>query len=195
MGAIVDAIAPESPPQGSEQGLLARGGNDGFGIEPGHGTLPIDDPRGLLKEIGQTPFGSVLLPILMVTTILCRSTGALLLLFCGIALLWLSTRYQTLSGFDIMPVVGFVKSSARFKPNPGEVADVFETPFAFLMDPKNHERRSRETPDGMKRHFYAMPYGGQLIWGVTAGILRILYERLYGQAPDPQWAVERIEHG
>lgn len=111
-----------------------------------------------------------------------------------VTLVGLSTRYQTLSGFDIIPVVGFVKSSARFKPNPDEVADVFETPFAFLMDPKNHERRSRETPDGMKRHFYAMPYGGQLIWGVTAGMLRILYERLYGE-PDPQWAVERVEHG
>jgi hypothetical protein len=46
----------------------------------------------------------------------------------------------------------------------------------------------------MKRHFYAMPYGGQLIWGVTAGMLRILYERLYG-SPDPQWGVERVEHG
>jgi 8-oxo-dGTP pyrophosphatase MutT (NUDIX family) len=111
-----------------------------------------------------------------------------------VTLVGLSTRYQTLSGFDIIPVVGFVKSSARFKPNPDEVADVFETPFAFLMDPNNHQRRSRETPDGMKRHFYAMPYGGQLIWGVTAGMLRILYERLYG-SPDPQWAVEKLDHG
>ena len=65
-----------------------------------------------------------------------------------VTLAGLSTRYQTLSGFDIIPVVGFVKSGAKFKPNPDEVADVFETPFAFLMDPKNHERHSRETPDG-----------------------------------------------
>jgi 8-oxo-dGTP pyrophosphatase MutT (NUDIX family) len=97
-----------------------------------------------------------------------------------VTLAGLSTRYQTLSGFDITPVVGFVRPGGKLKPNPAEVADVFETPFAFLMDPENHERRSRETPDGMRRHFYAMPYGGQLIWGVTAGMLRILYERLYG---------------
>jgi 8-oxo-dGTP pyrophosphatase MutT (NUDIX family) len=96
----------------------------------------------------------------------------------------LSTRYQTLSGFDITPVVGFVRPGFTLKPNPAEVADVFETPFAFLMDPGNHERRSREAPDGMRRHFYAMPYGDRLIWGVTAGMLRILYERLYGAGGD-----------
>lgn len=97
-----------------------------------------------------------------------------------VTLAGLSTRYQTLSGFDITPVVGFVRPGFTLKPNPGEVADVFETPFAFLMDEKNHERRSRELPDGLTRHYYAMPYGERLIWGVTAGMLRILYERLYG---------------
>jgi 8-oxo-dGTP pyrophosphatase MutT (NUDIX family) len=100
-----------------------------------------------------------------------------------VTLAGLSTRYQTLSGFDITPVVGFVRPGFTLKPNPAEVADVFETPFAFLMDPRNHERRSRETPDGMRRYFYAMPHDGQLIWGVTAGMLRILYERLHGPSP------------
>ncbi|MDR3513626.1 MAG: CoA pyrophosphatase [Caulobacteraceae bacterium] len=97
-----------------------------------------------------------------------------------VTLAGLSTRYQTLSGFDITPVVGFVRPGFALKPNPAEVADVFETPFAFLMDEKNHERRSRQLPDGMTRHYYAMPYHDRLIWGVTAGMLRILYERLYG---------------
>jgi 8-oxo-dGTP pyrophosphatase MutT (NUDIX family) len=111
-----------------------------------------------------------------------------------VTLAGLSTRYQTLSGFDIIPVVAFVRPGFTLRPNPSEVADVFETPFAFLMDPANHERRSRETPDGMRRHFYAMPHRGQLIWGVTAGMLRILYERLYG-SPDPQCAQEAVDHG
>ncbi len=97
----------------------------------------------------------------------------------AVTLAGLSTRYQSLSGFDITPVVGFVRPGFTLKPNPQEVADVFETPFAFLMDPENHERRSRETAEGMRRHFYAMPHDGRLIWGVTAGMLRILYERLY----------------
>ena len=66
--------------------------------------------------------------------------------------------------------------------DPAEVADVFETPFAFLMDPDNHERRFRDLDDGRRRHFYAMPYEDRLIWGATAGMLRILYERLYGPA-------------
>jgi 8-oxo-dGTP pyrophosphatase MutT (NUDIX family) len=97
-----------------------------------------------------------------------------------VTLAGLSTRYQTLSGFDITPVVGFVKPGGRYRPNPDEVADVFETPFDMLMDLNNYERRSREMPDGQTRYFYALPYRGHLIWGVTAGMLRILYERLYG---------------
>ena len=47
----------------------------------------------------------------------------------------------------------------------------------------------------MTRYFYAMPYENQVIWGVTAGILRILYERLYGGTPDPKWAQETLDHG
>jgi 8-oxo-dGTP pyrophosphatase MutT (NUDIX family) len=94
----------------------------------------------------------------------------------------LSTRYQTLSGFDITPVVGFVKPGLRFRANADEVADIFETPFEVLMNLDAYERRSRELPDGQTRYYYAMPFEGRLIWGVTAGMLRILRERLYGPA-------------
>ena len=62
--------------------------------------------------------------------------------------------------------------------NPAEVEDVFEVPLAFLMGPENHQRHSREWR-GMMRTYYAMPFGERYIWGVTAGILRNLYERLY----------------
>ena len=94
----------------------------------------------------------------------------------------LCPRYQTGTGFDITPVVAFVRPGFTLDPNPAEVADVFETPFAFLMDPANHERRFREQSDGLRRYFYAMPYEDRLIWGATAGMVRGLYERLYGPA-------------
>ncbi|HZC17806.1 MAG TPA: CoA pyrophosphatase [Caulobacteraceae bacterium] len=93
----------------------------------------------------------------------------------------LSTGYQTRTGYDITPVVGFVRPGFHLIPNPDEVADVFEVPFAFLMEPGNHERQFREQADGMRRYFYAMSYEDRVIWGATAGMVRVLYERLYGK--------------
>jgi hypothetical protein len=79
-------------------------------------------------------------------------------------------------------VVGFVQAGFTLTANPDEVADIFETPFGFLMDPKNHEQQERELPSGETRRFYAMTYEQRVIWGATAGILHALYERLYGAA-------------
>jgi 8-oxo-dGTP pyrophosphatase MutT (NUDIX family) len=93
----------------------------------------------------------------------------------------LSSPYRTaVTGFQIIPVVGFVSPDITLKPNPHEVADIFETPFGFLMDPKNLEQQERETPAGERRRFYAATWEGQYIWGATAGMLRALYDRLYG---------------
>jgi hypothetical protein len=50
------------------------------------------------------------------------------------------------------------------------------------MDPANHEEHEREAPSGEKRRFYAMTHAERFIWGATAGVLRALYERLYGAA-------------
>ncbi len=86
--------------------------------------------------------------------------------------------YQTRSGFRIVPVVGLVDPIARLSPAAGEVADVFEVPLRFLMDPLNHLQESRMW-QGVERRFYAMPYGERYIWGATAGMLKRLYERLY----------------
>ena len=95
----------------------------------------------------------------------------------------LSSALQTNGTFfDITPVVGFVEPGFELKPNPEEVAEVFETPFDFLMDPASWELRSIEAPSGAIRRIYAAPFEDQLIWGATAHMLRQLYERLYGPA-------------
>jgi 8-oxo-dGTP pyrophosphatase MutT (NUDIX family) len=99
-----------------------------------------------------------------------------------VSLAGLSTPYRTISDFLITPVVGFVRPGFTLTANPGEVADIFETPFGFLMDPANYQRQERRTPDGQLRRFYATTYEDRYIWGATAGILRALYERLYGAA-------------
>jgi 8-oxo-dGTP pyrophosphatase MutT (NUDIX family) len=87
--------------------------------------------------------------------------------------------YLSGTGFRIVPTVARVTPGFELTVNASEVADVFEVPLAFLMGPENHQRHSREWR-GMMRTYYAMPFGERYIWGVTAGILRNLYERLYG---------------
>jgi 8-oxo-dGTP pyrophosphatase MutT (NUDIX family) len=90
---------------------------------------------------------------------------------------WLDP-YLTGTGFRIAPLVALVEPSFALKVNTPEVDEVFETPFAFLMDPANHRLDEREW-QGRRRQFYAMPYEGRYIWGATAGILRNLYEKLF----------------
>lgn len=87
--------------------------------------------------------------------------------------------YITTSGYRIVPVVATLAAEPRLEPNPHEVADVFEVPLSFLMSPANHLTDSREW-QGRRRHFYVMPYEERRIWGVTAGIVRALFERIYG---------------
>lgn len=91
----------------------------------------------------------------------------------------LGDTYDTVTGYSITPVVGFVRPGFNIQAQEAEVADVFETPFDFLMNPANYERRSRDFGDGQIRHYFAIPHEERLIWGATAGILRMLYERLY----------------
>ena len=86
--------------------------------------------------------------------------------------------YLTGSGYRVVPVVAEVAPAQRLTPNPYEVDDVFEVPLSFLMDPANHLRQSRKW-EGRDRYFYAMPFGERYIWGVTAGIIRSLYETVY----------------
>jgi 8-oxo-dGTP pyrophosphatase MutT (NUDIX family) len=87
--------------------------------------------------------------------------------------------YLSTTNYLVMPVVGLVSPAYRLALNPFEVADAFEVPLSFLMDPAHHELHAREWK-GRLRRYYAMPYRERYIWGVTAGIVRNLYERLYG---------------
>jgi 8-oxo-dGTP pyrophosphatase MutT (NUDIX family) len=86
--------------------------------------------------------------------------------------------YRTGTGFQINPVVAFVVPGFEPVLDPREVLEVFEVPLAFLMDPANHQKASREWR-GRERSFYAMPYEGRYIWGATAGMLKNMHQRLF----------------
>jgi 8-oxo-dGTP pyrophosphatase MutT (NUDIX family) len=90
---------------------------------------------------------------------------------------WLDPFF-TGTGFRVAPLVTLVEPSFGLTVNKLEVDEVFETPFAFLMDAANHRLEEREWA-GRRRRYYAMPHEGRYIWGATAGILRNLYEKLF----------------
>jgi 8-oxo-dGTP pyrophosphatase MutT (NUDIX family) len=86
--------------------------------------------------------------------------------------------YETLNtGFTILPVVGFLRENFALTVNAQEVAEVFEAPLDFLLDPKNHAVRSVER-GGVLREFFAIDYGRHTIWGATAAMIVNLSERL-----------------
>jgi 8-oxo-dGTP pyrophosphatase MutT (NUDIX family) len=83
------------------------------------------------------------------------------------------------TGYRITPVIGLLTPPFELVADPSEVAEIFEVPLAFLMDGVNHQRKSVLMPDrAERRHFYAMPYQDNYIWGATAAILRNLFHFL-----------------
>lgn len=86
--------------------------------------------------------------------------------------------YMTTLGYRIVPVIARVKPGFALTLNTSEVDNAFEVPLAFLMDQANVQRHSRDW-QGMTRHYYAITFGERYIWGVTAGILRNLHDRIY----------------
>lgn len=86
-------------------------------------------------------------------------------------------EYLTVSGYSVTPIVGLVKPQAEYVLDEFEVADIFEVPLSFLMDPANHQVRVWQSEQGSRR-FYSIPYEGRFIWGATAGMLRNLYHLL-----------------
>ena len=94
--------------------------------------------------------------------------------------------YTTSTGFIVTPVVALVRPGFALQPDPFEVAEVFEVPLAWLMDPANHQRHAIET-GGVRREFFSLPWPGTdaaglprryFIWGATAAMLRNLYRFL-----------------
>lgn len=85
--------------------------------------------------------------------------------------------YRTGTGYWVHPVVGLLRPPLELRPEPGEVAEIFEVPLAFFLDPGNHQPHLFEH-QGRRYQLVAMPYGEYFIWGATAGMLRCLYQAL-----------------
>jgi hypothetical protein len=87
--------------------------------------------------------------------------------------------YEIPSGFRISPVVGWIEPPFELKLDPFEVAEAFEVPLEFFLDPANHQHRAYHF-EGRDRDYIAIPYRGRYIWGATAGMLFSLYWLLRG---------------
>jgi len=88
-------------------------------------------------------------------------------------------RYRTGTGFDISPVVGVLSDGFTLAPNPDEVAEAFEAPLAYFLDPANRRLETRVW-GGRERSFYVFSPDGRTIWGATAAILVDFAARLTG---------------
>lgn len=90
-------------------------------------------------------------------------------------------EYLTATGFLVTPVIGRITSTPSFSKDVREVAEIFQVPLAFAMNPANHQRRvipADQSPTGETIRFFAIPYGNFFIWGATAAMLRNLYRLL-----------------
>lgn len=98
---------------------------------------------------------------------------------------FLPEHRTVVTGYRIIPVVGFLTPPFDLRANPAEVAEIFEVPLPFLLDPANHQRRAHEYPGGTW-HFHAMRYGRCFIWGATASIIVSLAQAmLVDSVPGP----------
>jgi 8-oxo-dGTP pyrophosphatase MutT (NUDIX family) len=88
--------------------------------------------------------------------------------------------YETVTGYRVTPVVGWLEPPFSVKPDPIEVADIFEVPLAFLLDPANQQRHFRMLGE-IRRDYFAIPYRERYIWGATAAMLMILDRTLRGE--------------
>ena len=87
--------------------------------------------------------------------------------------------YVTRTGYSVTPIVGLLRPPFDLVADPIEVAEIFEVPVGFVLDPANHERHSRDW-QGKTRHFFVLPYQRRYIWGATAGMLVNLSDVMRG---------------
>jgi 8-oxo-dGTP pyrophosphatase MutT (NUDIX family) len=85
--------------------------------------------------------------------------------------------YRTVTGYEVTPVVGVIPPDLPLQPHEHEVADVFEAPLTFVLDPANHHQRSALF-QGRERHYYEIEWEGRRIWGATAAMIINLSRRL-----------------
>lgn len=85
--------------------------------------------------------------------------------------------YRTVTGYIVTPVIGIISPGLPLKPHEHEVADLFEAPLAFLLDPANQHLRSALF-QGRERHYYEILWNGRRIWGATAAMIVNLSRRL-----------------
>lgn len=90
--------------------------------------------------------------------------------------------YLTVTGYLVNPVVALLNHGYTLVPQADEVADIFDVPLPFLMTPANRETHTREW-QGLTRQYYAYPFGERYIWGATAGMIKNMEDRLYGDTP------------
>lgn len=93
-------------------------------------------------------------------------------------------RYRTGTGFLVHPLVGFVDPRAGFRPEPGEVSEIFEVPLEFVLDTRNHRPHIMHR-EGRRIRLHAIPFRDYYIWGATAGMLRVFGEVLLGTMTPP----------
>ena len=107
-----------------------------------------------------------------------------------VEVLGVGDAYETGTGFLVTPVVGWLTETPATQAALDEVAEVFEVPWNFLMDPANHRRDSYDREGQPRRWYWAITHEERYIWGVTAGIVRALRTRLYGEEAGPDVVAE-----
>jgi 8-oxo-dGTP pyrophosphatase MutT (NUDIX family) len=193
---LVEALARPTPES-------ARNMSDGFRL-PGRGGAPtpaavlvplVNRPEGLQVLLTQRTdhlsdhAGQISFPGGRVEAVDPSHAAAALretqeevgLLPSRVAVLGELAPYETVTGFRVTPVVGWVEPPFDLAPDPFEVADVFEVPLAFLLDPANQQRHFRML-GALRRDYWAIPYRDRYIWGATAAMLLILDRTLRAAA-------------